>query len=300
MNNYKRQGFNSKRLLLNPYVMPPKEPFDAMFQFRPFKLYIITSLDDQYAITGEDATDSVYLSKPDPKNKKQWVFIDSDTGVICFFYDLKSYMQVEFMEGTINVKRGDILKEGTFNFKADNTIVFRNKPTYMLGFRPPNGVTASQSTPVADDKKQDQSTPVADDKKTDAPSEQKTSESFIGSLWESFTGFFGSTMMENFDPATEPALEAVSASTLEKEKDKYSVTWKYTEVLDLRNIADNADTVAELTKVDANKDTVVNSLNKIIETNKAMSDIEIKYRDDTIAEYEKNWFIKMFLAPKKQ
>lgn len=239
------------------------ESFDPTFQFRPFKLYHITTDDGQFAITGEKDSDAVFLSKPDKDNKFQWLFIDSDTGAIAFFHDLKNYMSIDVKEGTIYVKRSDILLKGLFNFKGDGTITLKDHPTYCLCFVKPG---------------------------QNKPAEEKKSESFLTIVYETF--------IESFNKDTEPQLEVVKLDDVSKNKDKYSNTWKYVELMDLRDLTNNMDTIKELEGIGNANDKQITLLKRKMENEQAMSEIEINYRDDKIKGYEEHWFISKFLKPK--
>lgn len=265
--NSKRMGF--KPTAVNNRHVRTFESFDPTFQFRPFKLYMITSEDDKYAISSEKDSDAVFLSKPDKNNKYQWVLIDSDTGAICFFYDLKNYMSIDMIDGIIKVKRNDILLNGLFNFKQDNTIIVKSYPKYCLAFR-------RIATPA----------PAAAAAPADANGAPKK-EGFTSRVWNAFK--------EGFNAATEPVLEAVATDAVAKEPTVFSSKWKYTEIMDLRSLTDSADTISELQTVGTNNNKQITALQRMIENNKTLSDIEIQYRDDKISGYESNWFIKAFL-----
>lgn len=263
----KRMGF--KPSAINNRHLRTTESFDPTFQFRPFKLYIITSEDGKYAISGEKDSDAVFLSKPDKNNKLQWVLIDSDTGAICFFYDLKSYMSINMVDGAIKVKRNDILLNGLFNFKTDNTIIMKTQPKFCLAFRYPVAPAAPAPAATPD--------PAAPEKK----------EGFASRCWNAF--------VEGFNAATEPVLEAVSLDDIAKTPTVFSNKWKYVEVMDLRSLTDSADTIAELQSVGSSSNKQITALQRMVENNKEISDIEIQYRDSKIDGYEDNWFIRAFL-----
>lgn len=249
----KRNGFKPRGI--NVFTVVPHanvETFDPTFQFRPFKLYQITTEDGKYAITGEKETNSVFLSTPNKNNKYQWLLIDSDTGAICFFTDLLNYMSIDMALGVVNVKRSDVLLKGLFNFKANNTITLKEHPKHCLAF-------------------------------TLLQAEKPKAESFI----ESFIEFF--------NPATEPALEVVELAAVEANPGKYSNTWKYVELMDLRTLTDNADTIKELEAVGDANDKQILLLKRKVENANAMAGVEISYRDNKIKGYEDHWFIKHFL-----
>lgn len=266
----KRLGF--KPSAMNSSHLRTTESFDPTFQFRPFKLYMITSMDEKYAITGEKDTDSVFMSKPDRNNKYQWVFIDSDTGAICFFHDLKNYMSIDIVDGTIKVRRSDILLNGLFNFKTDNTIILKQQPKFCLAFKP-----------IVEKKEE---APATDPKAAPANGAPKK-EGFTFRLWNAFK--------EGFNTATEPILEVVSLDDVAKTPEVFSTKWKYVEIMDLRSLTDSADTIAELQSVGSSNNKQITALQRMIENNKEISDIEIQYRDSKIAGYEQNWFIRAFL-----
>ena len=249
----KRNGF-TRRAMTNHYLK--KEGFDPTFQFRPFKLYIITDEEGSYAITSETESDDVFLSVPNVKNKHQWVLIDSDTGAICFFHDLKNYLSINLVDGIVKVKRSDILNNGLFNFNSDNTIQLRSNVNYCLGYQK-------------------------------VREEEAPKESFFKTLFHD-----PRHVMEFFDPKTEPPLEAVR---YEDVGDTYANKWKYVEVYDLRDLTDNADTIEELTTVNASDNQRIDALQKMIDNNAKLYEIETAYRDEKIKGYEDNWFIKWFL-----
>lgn len=269
MNINKRMGF--KPNTIKNHFVRTHETFDPNFQFRIFKLYMITTQDDKYAISGESGSNAVFLTKPDKNNKHQWVLIDGDTGTICFFYDLNAYMSIDLIDGVTTVKRSDVLLEGSFTFKTDGTIVMKNKPKYCLAFR--------NIKPAA-----------AENKATYIPTAVNglpVNEGFFSSTWRAFK--------EGFNAATEPVLEAVALDTISKTPADFTNTFKFVELMDLRKLTDNADTITELEKIGNTNDKRITALQKMIETNKEISDIEIQYRDSKISGYEDHWFISTFL-----
>ena len=265
----KRKGF-TRRAMMNHHLK--RENFDPIFQFRPFKLYIITDFEGKYAITSEKDSDDVFLSSPPSKdNKYQWVLLDTDTGAICFFYDLKSYMSINLVDGVVNVKRSDVLKDGLFNFNSDNTIQLKANTNYCLAYKK-----------ITEESKTTDSAATGAETTT---TEKK--ESFFRRLFSD-----PRHSMEFFDPKTQPALEAVRYENID---DTYSNKWKYVEVHDLRTLTDNAETINELQTINSSGSEQISALQKLIENNKKMCEIETTYRDEKINGYEKNWFINLFL-----
>lgn len=258
-----------------------QESFDPNFKFKPFKLYMITTDDDKWAITTEQEQDVVYLAPPDPKNKYQWVLIDGDTGAIAWFSDLKSYMSFEEGKGIMPIKRTDVIGFGTFEFMINDRIRFKSKPQYYLCYRKDGPKGAADSGAAAG---------AAEEKPADAPAEEKKAEGFLSRLFESFVRGF-----EPFDANKDIILEAVHENDMKGDLLKFGTTWKYVEIMDLRTMTDNADTIEELTKVGNSNSAQITALQKIIENNKEISDIEIKYRDDKIKGYEENRFVRLFL-----
>lgn len=246
----KRNGFKPRSINALSYV---QETFDPTFQFRPFKLYQITTEDGSFAISGEKETNSVFLSKPDKNNKYQWLLIDADTGAICFFTDLLNYMSIDMTNGVVKVKRSDVLMHGLFNFKADNTITLKDYPKHCLGF-----------------------------------TKLEKKEGFI----ERMVSF-----LESFNASTEPVLEVIALETVAATPAKYVNKWKYVELMDLRDLTNNADTINELTKISDTNEKQITLMKRKLENANAMSDIEVQYRDDKIKGYEEHWFIKLFLKP---
>ena len=269
----KRHGF-TRRALTNHHLC--REPFDPVFQFRPFKLYIITNEDGSLAISSEKDSGDVFLSPFNKNNKYSWVLIDSDTGAICFFYDLKSYFSIKLIDGTIPVTRNDILNNGTFTFNSDNTIVLKENPKYCLAYKP-----------IQENKTEGINTGNVSIADTQNASMKK--EGFFSFLFGSISEPFS----ELFNPLTEPVLEAVRLENVEK--GQYLNKWKYVEIMDLRTLTDNADTIQELKTINDSSDAKIKALQRMIDNNKAICDIETTYRDDKITGYEQNWFIKTFL-----
>lgn len=130
----KRAGFTS-RFLQTARIT--NEKFDTVFGTFPNKLYILTDERGGLAITGDSESDFVYMKPIDKKNKYQWVLVDGDTGTICFFTDLKNYMNITVLDdGEVHVKRSDILKNGSFTFNSDKTISMKDGySNYCLAYR---------------------------------------------------------------------------------------------------------------------------------------------------------------------
>lgn len=268
----KRAGFKPRAINShNQFVH--RETFDYTYQFRPFNLYIITDDSGKYAITGENESDAVFMSTPNKKNRLQWVLCDTDTGCIAFFSDTKSYMNIDLIDGVIKVKRSDLMKEGLFKFNADRTMTMMSNPKFQLAFKLPTAEKKEEAAKPADAK--------AGDKK----------EGFGSLLWRRFKEGF----KEAYDPLSEPVLEAVYVDTITKNPGMYSNTWKFEQVLDLRDAVHSMDTVEEMQKMDKNSDTRFASLQQMIANEKELAKAEIEYRDAKIGAYEKHWFISTFL-----
>lgn len=300
--NVKRRGFKPN-IHNNPYLRPQMERFSPEWQTRPYCIYMLVSRDGDYAITSETGVPEVFLDKPDKKNKGQWLFIDTDTGAIAFFYDMKNYFSIRIVEGNVQVTRDDIIQNGIFDFKGDFTIQLRNNPSYKLGYymkwkegtpQPGSDAGTTQPATAADaGTTQQEGTPQPQQESTPPPAK----EGFFASMWRYMKEGF---MQESFNKDTAIMLEAINVTTNEFKKNEhmYAMKWKAEKIYDLREMTDNADTIEELTKVGLNNDTQITALQKIIDSNKQITDIETKYRDGLVARYEQNWFIDMFLKPK--
>jgi hypothetical protein len=282
----KRSGFTSR--FLRRYRVP-EEKFDLVFGTFPNRLYVLTDSTGQYAITGEEESDYVIMQKTDKKNKYQWVLVDADTGTICFFTDLKNYMSINVVNGQINVKRSDILKNGTFTFNSDYTITLKNGYTdYCLAFKKPGNEEKTSENTTSEGTTSEGTTSDTDDK--------KSKEGF----WSSF---FKNTF-EYFNEKTDIPLEVVKTKNIDL--DKYSNTWKFELVFDLRDLTDNVDTINELQSANVSGDAQVNALQKLVENNKKQYETELGYKDekiknynDLITRYESSWYVKSFLKEKE-
>lgn len=274
----KRTGFTT-RFLRRPHIVAEK--FDTVFGTFPNRLYILTDTTGQYAVTGEEESDYVIMKKVDKKNKYQWVLVDADTGTICFFTDLKNYMNINVVNGKINVKRSDILKNGTFTFNSDFTITLKNGYSdYCLAFKKPS---AKKVNVEEDDTSKEET--------------QQPKENFFNKLFrlKNYT-----SNIEYFDEKTDIPLEVVKLKNLDL--DTYSNTWKFELVYDLRDLTDNADTIEELQSANMSGNAQVDALQKLIENNKKQYETELGYKDnklkeytDKINKYESNWFVDWFL-----
>lgn len=280
----KRAGFTT-RFLRRPHIVAEK--FDIVFGTFPNRLYILTDSTGQYAVTGEEESDYVIMEKVDKKNKYQWVLVDADTGTICFFTDLKNYMNINIVNGQVNVKRSDILKNGTFTFNSDFTITLKNGYSdYCLAFKK----QSSQTTP--------KSTKNPNDNASQLPiHKEEKKEGFFSML---FGNVFGNEKIEYFDEKTDIPLEVVKLKGIDL--NVYSNTWKFELVYDLRDLTDNVDTIAELQNANASGNAQVDALQKLVENNKKQYETELGYKDNKIKEYtdkinkyESNWFVDWFL-----
>ena len=275
----KRSGFTT-RFLRKPHITAEK--FDIVFGTFPNRLYILTDATGQYAITGEEDSDYVVMKKVDKKNKYQWVLVDADTGTICFFTDLKNYMNINVVNGQINVKRSDILKNGTFTFNSDFTIALKNGYSdYCLAFKKPSAKKVTEG----------------DNGDASKEETQQPKENFFNRLFrlKNYT-----SNIEYFDEKTDIPLEVVKLKDIDL--DTYSNTWKFELVYDLRDLTDNADTIEELKSANVSGNAQVDALQKLIENNKKQYETELGYKDnklkeytDKINKYESNGVVSTFL-----
>lgn len=302
----KRSGFTTRFLRRQRNA----ERFDMVFGTFPNRLYVLTDTTGQYAITGEEDSDYVVMKKVDKTNKYQWVLVDADTGTICFFTDLKNYMSITVIDAQINVKRSDILKNGTFTFNSDFTITLKDYPDYCLAFKKSglqfSSTAADSDTEEAttDATETEEITPPADATgttggTTSAAGATGTTEGFFSRrYYEHFTN--RRWWREHFDAAVDIPLEVVKVKGLDL--NTYSNVWKFELVYDLRELTDNADTIEELKSANSSGDTQIASLQKLVENNKKQFDTELEFKDakikeytDKINKYESNWFVSWFL-----
>ena len=293
----KRAGFTSRYLRHKPIV---RERFDTVFGTFPNRLYVLTDMTSKYAITGEENSDYIVMKPVDKKNKYQWVLVDADTGTICFFTDLKNYMSITMIEGQVNVKRSDILKNGTFTFNSDYTISLKNGyDDYCLAFKKslPSTTGGTTGTSDANGSNSTENTNASTDA---APATEEKKEGFFSHLFSNFSR----ARRERFDAKVDIPLEVVKTKGLDLET--YSNTWKFDLVYDLRELTDNADTIQELTTANSSGDTQIKALQQLVENNKKQFETELGYKDtklkeytDLINKYEDNWFVKTFLKEKE-
>ena len=318
----KRSGFTTRFLRRQRNA----ERFDMVFGTFPNRLYVLTDTTGQYAITGEEDSDYVVMKKVDKTNKYQWVLVDADTGTICFFTDLKNYMSITVIDAQINVKRSDILKNGTFTFNSDFTITLKNYPDYCLAFKK-SGLQLSSAAADSDTEEADadaigteETAPAAGATGTTAGTTGGTAPAAgatgttggttAGTATGTTEGFFSRRYYEHFtnrrwrrerfDAAVDIPLEVVKVKDLDL--NTYSNVWKFDLVYDLRELTDNADTIEELKSANSSGDTQIASLQKLVENNKKQFDTELEYKDakikeytDKINRYESNWFVSWFL-----
>lgn len=305
----KRSGFTTRFLRRQRNA----ERFDMVFGTFPNRLYVLTDTTGQYAITGEEDSDYVVMKKVDKTNKYQWVLVDADTGTICFFTDLKNYMSITVIDAQINVKRSDILKNGTFTFNSDFTITLKDYPDYCLAFKK-SGLQFSST--AADSDTEEATTDATETEETtpaagaDGTTPAATAGTTGGTATGTTEGFFSRRYYEHFtnrrwwrehfDAAVDIPLEVVKVKGLDL--NTYSNVWKFELVYDLRELTDNADTIEELKSANSSGDTQIASLQKLVENNKKQFDTELEFKDakikeytDKINKYESNWFVSWFL-----
>lgn len=310
----KRSGFTTRFLRRQRNA----ERFDMVFGTFPNRLYVLTDTTGQYAITGEEDSDYVVMKKVDKTNKYQWVLVDADTGTICFFTDLKNYMSITVIDAQINVKRSDILKNGTFTFNSDFTITLKDYPDYCLAFKKSglqfssttaDSDTEEVTTDATDASETEETAPTADTTGTTAGTTTPAAGA-AGTATGTTEGFFSRRYYEHFtnrrwrrerfDAAVDIPLEVVKVKGLDL--NTYSNVWKFDLVYDLRELTDNADTIEELKSANSSGDTQIASLQQLVENNKKQFDTELEYKDakikeytDKINRYESNWFVSWFL-----
>ena len=262
------------------------ETFNQDLQFRPYKLYQIVDSDGKYALTCEAETKSVFLSKPDPTNKNQWVFLDSDTGgdgksgVIAFFNQQDGYFDITLTQGTIYANRGPSINNGMFSFNINNSgylvIKLLKTPEYCLAYRLPGSTTSSTDTTKTDDGKTTDGTDATpnDPTKPDTPADD------------------GKDGTETFDAKTEPQLEIVKYSGISKE---YSYLWKCVEAADLKEYVNKVQNMEDSAKIIAESGQKLSKEEQLLAAQKLYYEREIEYMKSVILNYEKLLPIKMFL-----
>lgn len=256
----KRSGF-ATRFLRNPHIT--SEKFDVVFGTFPNRLYVLTDSTGQYAITGEEDSDYVVMKTVNKKNKYQWVLVDADTGTICFFTDLKNYMNINIINGQINVKRSDILKNGTFTFNSDFTITLKNNYSdYCLAFKKPS-----------------------------------VAEGFINK----FLG--GSLIREYFNADVDIPLEVVKTKdiNLNEYSNTWKFELVY-DLRDLTDNADTIEELKNANasgdaQINALQQLIENN-KKQFETEIGYKDAKLKEYTDKVNKYESNWFVNLFLKEK--
>lgn len=269
----KRAGFKPFYLQHSQRI---RENFDTVYGTSPNKLYMLTDESGMYAITGDD-TEYIALKPKDKKNKYQWLLVDADSGVICFFTDLKNYMQIDVVEGIVHVKRGDILQNGAFTFNKDKTLSIKDGYTnYCLAFKK----TTTEGT-------------------TSTPSEEGTS---TPSAVEKFMRYLP-LIRETFDPQKDVLLEVIDKN--DPNISNYSIKWNFELVQDLRELTDNIEVIKQLQEANASGEQRSETLQNLIDTNKTKYETQIGYKDSKISlyesiirKYEDNWFVRWFLKKK--
>lgn len=269
----KRAGFKPFYLQHSQRI---RENFDTVYGTSPNKLYMLTDESGMYAITGDD-TEYIALKPKDKNNKYQWLLVDADSGVICFFTDLKNYMQIDVVEGIVHVKRGDILQNGAFTFNKDKTLSIKDGYTnYCLAFKK----TPTESTPST-------------------PSVEVTGAS---SAVEKFMRYLP-LIRETFDPQKDVLLEVIDKN--DPNISNYSIKWNFELVQDLRELTDNIEVIKQLQEANASEEQRSETLQNLVDTNKTKYETQIGYKDSKISlyesiirKYEDNWFVRWFLKKK--
>lgn len=291
----KRAGFKPFYLQHSQRI---RENFDTVYGTSPNKLYMLTDESGMYAITGDDS-EYIALKPKDKNNKYQWLLVDADSGVICFFIDLRNYMQIDVVEGVVHVKRGDILQNGSFTFNKDKTLSIREGYTnYCLAFKKSDVSGSNGSNGGSDGGMNEGPTDAPTEGDTEAPTESQgvTSvvESFIRSVRRTLT------LREPFNPDVDILLEVVDKNN--PNISKYSTKWNFELVQDLRELTDNIEVIKTLQEANESEEQRSETLQNLIDTNKMKYDTQISLKDSKISlyesiiqKYEDNWFVRWFL-----
>lgn len=291
----KRAGFKPFYLQHSQRI---RENFDTVYGTSPNKLYMLTDESGMYAITGDDS-EYIALKPKDKNNKYQWLLVDADSGVICFFTDLRNYMQIDVVEGVVHVKRGDILQNGSFTFNKDKTLSIREGYTnYCLAFKKSDVSGSNGSNGGSDGGMNEGPTDAPTEGDTEALTESQgvTSvvESFIRSVRRTLT------LREPFNPDVDILLEVVDKNN--PNISQYSTKWNFELVQDLRELTDNIEVIKTLQEANESEEQRSETLQNLIDTNKTKYNTQISLKDSKISlyeniiqKYEDNWFVRWFL-----
>lgn len=292
-NPYLRASQN-KLLQQRPAILGRPEHFNANLQFRPYELYLLTDETGKYAITYEDATNSVFLSPADDKNKNQWVFMDSDTGnngkggyggttgTIVFFNATGGYLSVDYKNDPILVTRNDNLIDTIFSYKGINQeIVLRDKPDYCLAYK------RIQSTPAAPSTAPPAQNPAPEPE----PSPTTTNpESYV-------IRSVRRALRERFNKETEPELILLNLKSSSINKGDYSYRWTWHRVVDLRDFIKNAELDAQNKKMLEESSNKADAQQKVIKNLELQKKTDSDYYNSIIKGYEElpgiKWFNKV-------
>lgn len=289
----KRAGFKPFYLQHSQRI---RENFDTVYGTSPNKLYMLTDESGMYAITGDDS-EYIALKPKDKNNKYQWLLVDADSGVICFFTDLRNYMQIDVVEGVVHVKRGDILQNGSFTFNKDKTLSIREGYTnYCLAFKKSDVSGTNEGT---NGNSNGNSNGNANSGSNGTPTEGSNS---AASVVESFIRSVRRSLMfrEAFDPNVDILLEVVDKNN--PNISQYSTKWNFELVQDLRELTDNIEVIKALQEANESEEQRSETLQNLIDTNKTKYDTQISLKDSKISlyetiiqKYEDNWFVRWFL-----
>lgn len=284
----KRAGFKPFYLQHSQRI---RENFDTVYGTSPNKLYMLTDESGMYAITGDDS-EYIALKPKDKNNKYQWLLVDADSGVICFFIDLRNYMQIDVVEGVVHVKRGDILQNGSFTFNEDKTLSIREGYTnYCLAFKKSD---VSGSNVDSNNGTNEGSTAAPTEGSMESQGVTSVVESFIRSVRRTLT------LREPFNPNVDILLEVVDKNN--PNISQYSTKWNFELVQDLRELTDNIEVIKTLQEANESEEQRSETLQNLIDTNKTKYDTQISLKDSKISlyesiiqKYEDNWFVRWFL-----
>ena len=279
-----------------------RENFDLVNKTFSNKVYVCVDKETRKYAIGYDpkdkSTKAPVIVKPiNLEDKSEWMTIDAGVGILNFFYSLKSYIHIELEkdeehDGIIPVMRSDVWQNAFFDFGNNGEIIVnflksgkQNDDRYCLAFRK-DGLSYSGESVETLAQKWNNDYKYFDSSNVNYDDDGNKKEGFMNKCWN----FVKEKFVERADDTT--YLELVKLDGIDK--NKYSYTWAFQEVWDMRtatNIALETKQIMDLESIDKE---ALNNKEQAYDILRTQYLAEKQHWDQEKAEYDSHFMTRFY------
>ena len=284
-----------------PYL---RENFDLVNKTFPNKVYVCVDKETKKYAMGYDPKDKSAIApaivKPVNLNdKSEWMTSDAGAGILNFFYSLKSFIHIELEKddsrgGIIPVMRSDSWQNAFFDFGDNGEIIVNfskggkqsDDDRYCLAFKKEGLSYSGESVDVLAQKWNDDYKYFDSSSVSNYDPDENKKEGFVSKCWRAVK----ETFMERADDTA--YLELVKLDGIDK--NKYSYTWMFQEVWDMRTATNIALETKQITDLESIDKEALNNKEQAYEMLRNQYLIERQHWEQEKAEYDSHFMTRFY------